>query len=151
MTMQDRASNMVDLYVMPAMGVARDHKCCLASYLVYKGLATWSVATARQHLTYQKGFLKLAPAREGSEHQVVVSHVDDPGHVFVQRIGEQGGYAKYINTLVEEVESTYSARMSEPGLQVLVPRVGMACVAQLSTDKKHYRAQVMAVMGERRV
>ena len=107
---------MVDLYVMPSMGVAKDHECCLASYLVYKGLATWAVGTARQDLTYQKGFLKLAPAREGSEYQVVVSHVDDPGHVFVQRKGEQGGYAKYINTLVEEVESTYLARMSEPGL-----------------------------------
>jgi hypothetical protein len=47
---------------------------------------------------------------------------------------------KYINTLVEEVETIYSARMSEAGLQVLVSRVGMACVAQRSTDKKHYRA-----------
>jgi hypothetical protein len=42
--------------------------------------------------------------------------------------------------LVEEVETTYSARMSEAGLQVLVPRVGKASVAQLSMDKKHYRA-----------
>ena len=118
---------------------------------MYKGLATWAVATARQDLAYQKGFLKLAPAREGSEHQVMVSHVVDPGHVFVQRIGELGGYAKYINPLVEEVETTYSGRMSEAGLQVLVPRVGMACVAQLSMDKKHYRARVIAMMREGRV
>ena len=41
--------------------------------------------------------------------------------------------------------------MSDPGLQVLVPSVGMACVAQLSTDKRHYRAQVLAVLEEGRV
>ena len=58
---------------------------------------------------------------------------------------------KYIKTLVDKVEFNYSARMSEPGLQVLVPRVGMACVAQLSMDWKHYCAQVMAVLGEGRV
>ena len=49
------------------------------------------------------------------------------------------------------METTYSARMSEAGLQVLVPRVGMACVALLSMDKKHYRAQVIAMMREGRV
>ena len=55
-------------------------------------------------------------------------------------------------TLVNKVESTYLARMSEAGLQLLVvPRVGMPCVAQLITDKKDYRVQVVAVMRNGRV
>jgi hypothetical protein len=49
------------------------------------------------------------------------------------------------------VESSYSSRVAEKGLNVLVPRVGMACVAQLSSDKKHYRAQMTAVLGDGKV
>ena len=102
---------MVSLYLQPAEGVTRDHKCCLAEYLVYRGMAVLSKegTGARHKSSYQKGFLKLSSAREGSEHQVIVSYIEDPGLVFVQRLGEKGGYAEYINSLVEEVESSYSA------------------------------------------
>jgi len=157
MTVQHMASTtlpiMVSLYLQPGEGVARDHKCCLAEFLVYKGLADWSSEEMRTKAKsrYQKGFLKLAPARQGSEARVMVAHVEDPGCVFVQLVGAKGGYAKYLRTLMERMESVYSRRVQEDGLKVLVPRVGMACVAQHSADKKHYRVQVTGLLGEGRV
>ena len=143
----------VSLYLQPGEGVARDHKCCLAEFLVFKRLALWSSEEMRTKAKsrYQKGFLKLAPVRQGSEHRVIVAHVDDPGCVFVQLVGAKKEYAKYICTLMERMESVYSCRVQEDGLKVLVPRVGMACVAQYSVDKKYYRVKVTGLLGEGRV
>ena len=91
-------TNIVNLYVEPGEGVSKDQKCCLSSYLVYKGLARWKEGEPKAKTNvYQKGFLKLAPLREGSEHFVIVSHIEDPGEVFVQRIGDEGGYTPLLS------------------------------------------------------
>ena len=134
--------------------MARDHMCSLEEYLVYKGFADWKAGGCEARHTsrrYFKNFLRLAPWRKGEEQQVVVAHIESPGCVHVQMLGGKGGYAKSIQSLITDMEKEYNTRFGDPCLRVLVPRVGMACVALLRSDKKPYRVQVTAVLSDGRV
>ena len=89
--------------------------------------------------------MKLAPPRQGAEQSVVVVHVSSPGCLYVQLAGGKNGYAEIVRKLFKDLDSVYRVRSGDTGLAVLVPREGMACIAQYSGDSRYYRARVTSV------
>lgn len=76
-----------------------------------------------------------------------VVHVDSPDQMFINLVGENHSYSKYMENMMEEMQKEYS-RPEADDQEVLYPYVGLVCAVQNLDDGQHHRAQVTELLQE---
>lgn len=92
-------------------------------------------------------FYPPEPLALGKRLNVLLSHVTNPQHFYVQQMG---GNARYLSNLIFDMQKRYNMPNSDANL-IVAPQIGMICVAQYSLDKQWYRAQVIGLPGNAKV
>ena len=72
--------------------------------------------------------------------------VDSLAVMYVNMVGENNSYAKYLVSMTEEMQEEYG-REVEDGQMVLLPRIGVVCLAKFSRDGKFRRVEVMNILN----
>merc|ERR1719318_835836 len=114
----------------------------LLDYLVYHDMATGGTCP---QIRAVRAFTHLPPAKAGSEHSVIVVEVNSPKDMFV--VMESNGHTEDLAKLLIDLQAEYEEEAVE-GQMILLPVMGMVCVARFNEDGKFYRARVTEMLDK---
>ena len=118
----------------------------LLEYLSVRGLAHKMESEERCYQPQSfRSYHSLPLDTSVSYHLVKVVHVVSPGQMFVNLVGKDGSFLKYMDNLVNEIQMEYKDEVEEK--MILVPYVGLVCVTP--HDEKYCRAVVQEVLTDK--